>query len=52
LHEQPLVSNSAAAAQVPLHPNSVRLWRRRWATGAFSARDRAQATAVADFRPS
>ena len=33
LHAQPLVSNETAATQVHLHPNSVRLWRRRWANG-------------------
>lgn len=32
-HHQPLVSNTAAAACVDLHPTSVRLWRRRWANG-------------------
>lgn len=39
LHEQPLVSNSTAAGQVHLHPNSVRLWRRRWATGDYTLDD-------------
>ena len=40
-HHQPLVSNTAAAAQVQLHPNSVRLWRQRWAKGDFSLEDHA-----------
>jgi hypothetical protein len=38
-HHQPLVSNTAAAACVALHPNSVRLWRRRWANGDFVLED-------------
>ena len=29
-------SHVAAGAVVELHPNSVRLWRRRWAQGDFS----------------
>ena len=39
LHEQPPVSNSTAGTQVHLHPNSVRLWRRRWAHGAYTLDD-------------
>ena len=39
LHEQPKLSNVAAAALVELHPNSVRLWRQRWASGDFSLQD-------------
>jgi hypothetical protein len=35
LHQQPLLPNTAAAAQVQLHPNSVRLWRQRWTQGNF-----------------
>jgi hypothetical protein len=31
LHEQPLLSHLQAGALVELHPNSVRLWRKRWA---------------------
>jgi hypothetical protein len=38
-HHQPLVSNTAAAVCVDLHPNSVRLWRRRWASGHFVLED-------------
>ena len=38
-HHQPLVSNTEAAACVDLHPNSVRLWRRRWANGHFVLED-------------
>jgi hypothetical protein len=39
LHEYPLLSNAAAAAQVGLHPNSIRLWRQRWAQGQFTLED-------------
>jgi transposase len=39
LHEQPDISNVAAALQVGLHPNSVRLWRQRWANGFFDLED-------------
>jgi transposase len=38
-HQQPLLSNPEAAARVQLHPNSVRLWRRRWAEGDFTLED-------------
>jgi transposase len=40
LHQQPELSNVAAALHVGLHPNSVRLWRRRWACGTFALEDR------------
>jgi hypothetical protein len=30
---EPVLSNSRAAAEVHLHPNAVRYWRRRWAGG-------------------
>jgi hypothetical protein len=33
------MSNVAAGALVDLHPNSVRLWRHRWAFGEFSLVD-------------
>lgn len=39
LQQQPLLSNPEAAAHVHLHPNSVRLWRKRWAEGDFSLED-------------
>jgi hypothetical protein len=35
LRADPLVSNVHAAAEVHLHANAVRYWRRRWAQGAF-----------------
>jgi hypothetical protein len=41
LHESPVLSNVAAGSAVDLHPNSVRLWRRRWAQGGFSLVDQA-----------
>ena len=39
LHETPTLSNVQAAALVDLHPNSIRLWRRRWAGGQFRLQD-------------
>ena len=39
LHEDPTLSNVQAAALVDLHPNSIRLWRRRWAGGQFHFQD-------------
>ena len=39
LQQQPRSSNVAAAAQVGLHPNSVRHWRRRWSQGDFALED-------------
>ena len=39
LDETPALSNVAAGTAVGLHPNSVRLWRRRWAHGDFSLAD-------------
>jgi len=52
LHEQPLVSNGEAAAQGHLPPNSVRLWRRRWANGAFSLDDASGRGPKPRFSPS
>jgi transposase len=40
LHYEPALSNVEAAARIDLHPNSVRLWRRRWADGVFDLEDR------------
>jgi hypothetical protein len=39
LHESPAITNVAAAARIDLHPNSVRLWRQRWAKGNFTLED-------------
>jgi hypothetical protein len=39
LHECPTLSNVAAAAAVDLHPNSIRLWRKRWTNGCFTLED-------------
>jgi len=39
LHADPLLSNVRAAAEVHLHPNAVRYWRRRWAHGEFGLAD-------------
>jgi hypothetical protein len=51
-HHQPLVSHTAAAAQVQLHPNSVRLWRQRWARGDFVLEDKAGRGRKPLFSPS
>jgi transposase-like protein len=39
LHESPAITNVAAAARIDLHPNSIRLWRQRWAQGNFTLED-------------
>ena len=39
LQADPLLSNGGAAAEVELHPNAVRYWRRRWAKGEFCLDD-------------
>jgi hypothetical protein len=39
LEADPLLSNVRAAAEVHLHPNAVRYWRRRWALGEFDLAD-------------
>jgi hypothetical protein len=36
LYENPRLSNVVAGLRVDLHPNSVRVWRHRWARGDFS----------------
>jgi transposase len=52
LHEHPEVSNVAAAGQVGLHPNSVRLWRQRWAKGQFDLEDQPGRGRKPTFSPS
>jgi DNA-directed RNA polymerase specialized sigma24 family protein len=39
LHQFPTLSNAEAATRLDLHPNSIRLWRRRWAAGQFTFED-------------
>jgi hypothetical protein len=39
LHADPFLSNVRAAAELHLHPNAVRYWRRRWAQGEFGLED-------------
>jgi DNA-directed RNA polymerase specialized sigma24 family protein len=39
LHEHPALSNVEAAARLDLHPNAVRRWRQRWASGQFTFED-------------
>jgi hypothetical protein len=51
LHRQPLLSNAAAAARAQLHPNSVRLWRKRWAGGHFTLDDAGGRGRKPDFSP-
>lgn len=52
LHADPLLSNVHAAAEVHLHPNAVRYWRRRWAQGAFCLAEEAGRGRKARFSPS
>jgi hypothetical protein len=52
LHESPAISNVEAGASVELHPNSVRLWRHRWACGDFSLADQAGRGRKPAFSPS
>jgi hypothetical protein len=52
LCETPTLSNVVAGAVVELHPNSVRLWRRRWAEGEFSLDDQPGRGRKLDFPPS
>jgi transposase len=51
LHEQPLLSNAAAGARLGLHPNSIRLWRQRWALGQFALQDQPGRGRKATFSP-
>jgi hypothetical protein len=51
-HHQPLVSQTAAAAPVQLHANSVRLWRQRWARGDCVLEDNAGRGRTPLFSPS
>lgn len=51
LQPQPLLSNVAAAAQVGLHPNSVRHWRQRWAQGDFALEDAPGRGGQSEFSP-
>jgi transposase len=39
LQEAPALSNAEAASRIDLHPNSIRLWRQRWAAGRFTFED-------------
>ncbi len=40
LHDCPGLSSVEAGVRVQLHPDSVRLWRRRWAQRQFTLEDR------------
>lgn len=52
LHDQPSVSNVAAGLELRLHPNAVRLWRRRWAEGQLSLEDQDGRGRKPTFSPS
>ena len=52
LHYQPALSNVAAGLKVGLHPNSVRLWRQRWAKGIFDLEDQPGRGRKPTFSPS
>ena len=47
-----LLSNVQAAAEVHLHPNAVRYWRRRWAQDEFGLDDAPGRGWKARFSPS
>jgi hypothetical protein len=51
LHAFPALSNAVAAAAVDLHPNSIRLWRKRWANGCFTLEDEAGRGRKPTFSP-
>lgn len=52
LYDDPFLSNVQAAAQVRLHPNAVRYWRRRWAKGEFFLEDAPGRGRKVQFSPS
>ena len=52
LQADPRRSNVQAAAEVHLHPNAVRAWRRRWARGQFVLDDTPGRGRKARFSPS
>jgi hypothetical protein len=51
LQQHPLLSNVQAGDRVHLHPNSVRLWRQRWANGQFTLEDTAGRGRKPTFSP-
>jgi len=51
LHNNTTVSNVAAGAEVQLHPNAVRYWRKRWAWGDFVLHDAPRSGRPASFSP-
>lgn len=52
LHDRPSVSNVEAGLEFGLHPNAIRLWRRRWAEGEFSLDDQTGRGRKPTFSPS
>jgi hypothetical protein len=51
LDADPRLSNGEAAAAVHLHPNAVRYWRRRWASGRYVLDDAPGRGRKARFSP-
>lgn len=51
LSETPKIPNAALARQIGLHVNTVRKWRRRWATQGFCLVDEPRSGRPAVFSP-
>ena len=51
LDQRPELSNVEAGQLVGLHPDSVRLWRRRWAQGVYTLRDQPGRGRKSPFSP-
>jgi Homeodomain-like domain len=49
--ELPSLSNVEAGLRLGLHPNAVRRWRRRWASGQFTLEDQPGRGRKATFPP-
>jgi transposase len=50
LHSQPEIGNTEAARLVDMHDQTVRRWRRRWATEGFSLEDKPRSGRPRFFR--
>jgi len=51
LHGDPSLSNVEVGARLGVHPNCVRRWRQRWATGNFGLLDQPGRGRKAAFSP-